>query len=78
MLPDSDWWAIWGALALLDDRPSILVYARTASFELWSGVLEAGGYDGIVAPFNDEELKEAVMRAAESYEERSLGGTGRE
>ncbi len=78
VLPDSDCWVIWGELALLDKKPSILVYAQTASFELWSGVLEAGGYDVIVAPFTDEKLKEAVMRAAESYDERSSGDAGRE
>jgi hypothetical protein len=71
-LPHSDWWAIWGELALLNPRPAILVYAQTASFQLWSGVLEAGGYDVIVEPLTDEKLKEAVLRAAESFAERSL------
>ncbi len=37
-LPDMDWWTIWGELALLDQRPAILVYTRSASFQLWSGV----------------------------------------
>lgn len=75
-LPDTDWWAIWGELALLTPRPSILVYARTASFQLWSGVLEAGGYDVIVEPFTEERLKEAVLRAAESFAERSSDSFG--
>ena len=66
-LPDMDWWTIWGDLALLDQRPAILVYAHTASFQLWSGVLEAGGYDVIVEPFTPETLKEAVLRAAKSF-----------
>ncbi len=78
VLPDSDWWAIWGELALLDRKPSILVYAQTASFELWSGVLEAGGYDVIVEPFTDEKLKKAVAHATECYDERSSGDIGRE
>jgi hypothetical protein len=32
-----------GELALLTPRPAILVYAHTASFQLWPGVLEAAG-----------------------------------
>jgi DNA-binding NtrC family response regulator len=72
-LPDTDWWAMWGELALLNPRPAILVYAHTASFQLWSGVLEAGGYDVIVAPFTDRKLKEAVLRAAGNFEERLSG-----
>lgn len=67
VLPEGeDWWAIWGALAMLNTRPAILVYAATATFQLWSGVLEAGGYDVIVEPLTDEKLKEAVLSAAAS------------
>jgi DNA-binding NtrC family response regulator len=76
-LPDMDWWTIWGELALLNRRPAILVYAHTATFQLWSGVLEAGGYDVIVEPFTREKLKEAVLRAAESFEQqRDLDSSG--
>ncbi len=68
VLPDTnDWWAIWGELSLLNPKPAILVYAKSASFRLWSSVLEAGGYDVIVGPLTDERLKEAVLRAAASY-----------
>lgn len=71
-LPDSDWWAVWGEISILDPRPAILVYAHAASFQLWSGVLEAGGYDVIVEPFCDEELQGAVLQAAKNFEERAL------
>jgi hypothetical protein len=67
-LPNTeDWWAIWGDLAMLSPKPAILVYAHTATFQLWSGVLEAGGYDVIVEPLTDDKFKEALLRAAESY-----------
>jgi hypothetical protein len=69
-LPDNGWWSLWGEIALLNPRPEILVYAHTASFQLWSGVLEIGGYDVIVEPFTDEELRRAVIRAANSFAER--------
>jgi DNA-binding NtrC family response regulator len=74
-LSDTDWWELWGVLALLNPRPAILVYAREVSFQLWSGVLELGGYDVIVEPFSDEELREAVLRAAQSFEEQTPNGS---
>jgi hypothetical protein len=68
-LPNTaDWWAIWGDLSMLSPRPVILVYAPTASFQLWSGVLEAGGYDVIVEPLTDAKLRDALLRAAASYD----------
>jgi DNA-binding response OmpR family regulator len=69
-LPDTCWWSLWGEITLLDPRPEILVYAQTASFRLWSGVLEVGGYDVVVEPFTDKELQEAVRRAARSFRKR--------
>jgi hypothetical protein len=62
-----DWWAIWGELVMLSPKPVILVYAPTATFQLWSGVLEAGGYDVIVEPLTDAKLKQAFVSAAETY-----------
>jgi hypothetical protein len=72
---DTDWWELWGVLALLTPRPAILVYAREATFLLWSGVLELGCYDVIVDPFSDETLRGAVLGAAKSFEERRLNGS---
>jgi DNA-binding NtrC family response regulator len=70
VLPDNGWWSLWGEIALLNPRPEILVYAHAATFQLWSGVLEIGGYDVIEEPFTEEELQSAVTRAAHSFEER--------
>ena len=77
-LPDADWWALWGSISLLNPRPAFLVYAHTANFQLWSGVLEAGGYDVIVEPFTDREIQGAVLRAAASFEERRQSEMGNE
>jgi len=66
-LTDTDWWELWGALALLNARPAILVYAREATFQL-------GGYDVIVEPFSDSDLQNAVLRAAKSFEQRADDG----
>ncbi len=74
-LSDTDWWELWGVLALMNPRPAILVYTREATFRLWSGVLELGCYDVIVDPFSDETLRGAVLGAAKSYEERRPSGS---
>ena len=73
-LSDTDWWGLWGVLGLLNRRPAILVYAREATFQLWSGVLESGGYDLIVEPFSDVEIRSAVLQAAQNFEERLSSG----
>lgn len=72
-LTDIAWWKLWGMLGVLHKRPAILVYAREATFQLWSGVLESGGYDVIVEPFTGAEIRNAVRQAAESFEERTNG-----
>ena len=70
---DGEWWALWGELCLLDPRPEILVYARSASFQLWTGVLDMGGFDVIVQPFSDLDIQRAVLRAARCFKERRAG-----
>jgi DNA-binding NtrC family response regulator len=78
-LPNTeDWWAIWGDVVMLSPKPAILVYAHSATFQLWSGVLEAGGYDVIVEPLTDEKLEEALLRAAKSSIEISLDSLDQE
>jgi hypothetical protein len=77
-LSEKEWWEFWGVLSLLNPRPAILVHAREATFLLWSGVIELGGYDVIVEPFSDEELQSAVLRAAKSFEEGSMNGSLRD
>jgi DNA-binding NtrC family response regulator len=69
-VPENGWWSLWGEIALLNPRPEILVYAHKPSFELWSGVLEAGGYDVLVEPLAAGQVRQAVLRAAQSFAER--------
>jgi hypothetical protein len=74
-LSDTAWWQLWGVLGLLHCRPAILVYAQEATFQLWAGVLEAGGYDLITEPFSGLEICDAVVRAARSFEQRLSHGS---
>jgi hypothetical protein len=66
----AEWWAVWGELCLIDPRPEILVYAQAASFQLWTGVLDMGGFDVIVHPFSDLEIQRAVLRAIDCFKGR--------
>lgn len=66
-------WALWGELCLIDPRPEILVYAQAASFQLWTGVLDMGGFDVIEYPFSDVEIQGAVLCAVDSFKERTRG-----
>jgi DNA-binding NtrC family response regulator len=68
-LSDTTWWELWGVLTGLHPSPAILVYTRDPSFQMWSGVLDVGGHDVVVEPFSDEELQDAVLRAAKGFEE---------
>lgn len=75
-LPEGiDWWTIWGELAHLTRRPAILVYAPSANFHLWAEVLDAGGYDVVAEPFTRETLREAVLRAAWSFDQKREMGS---
>jgi DNA-binding NtrC family response regulator len=71
LMPEAGWLALWNEIRLFNPRPALLVYAHSATFHLWSDVLESGGYDVIVEPFTDEELQGAVLRAARSLEDWS-------
>ena len=71
-LPAHEWWSVWGQLTTMDPQPSILVYALSSDFPMWSGVLETGGFDVIVAPFTEAKLREAITLATEYFEQRSL------
>jgi DNA-binding NtrC family response regulator len=66
-LPNAEWEPLWDEMAQARQRPSILVYARRATFRLWAEVLDSGGYDLIVEPFSDLEFQETVSRAAQSF-----------
>lgn len=69
---DTEWWALWGEVCLIDPRPEILVYSRSTTFQLWTGVLDMGGFDVIVYPFSDLEIQSSVLRAVRSFKERAV------
>ncbi len=70
-LPTHDWWTLWGLLSTVEPQPAILVYTLSSDFPMWSGVLEAGGFDVVVAPFTETKLRRAVESAEDYFYRRS-------
>jgi len=70
-LPSQEWWNICGVVNTMERRPSILIYAVRSDFPTWSDILEAGGFDVVVAPFTQHKLQEAISAAAHDYEMRT-------
>ncbi len=69
-LLSEDWWSVWGIINTLEKRPSILIYTLRSDFPTWSGILEAGGFDVIVAPFTRRKLQEAISAAVNDFDSR--------
>ena len=73
-LSEITWWELCSTLASFKSKPELLIYSPTASFQLWAGVLDAGGYDVITEPFSSERLRAAILGALESFESRNNRG----
>ena len=55
-LGDGDWKDVLSQLALIPDRPRLIVFSRNANEHLWADVLDLGGFDLLATPFRDDEL----------------------
>jgi DNA-binding response OmpR family regulator len=55
-LGDGDWKDVLSQLALIPDRPRLIVFSRNADERLWGQVLDLGGFDVLATPFRDDEL----------------------
>jgi FixJ family two-component response regulator len=69
-LPTHEWWNLWGLLSTMEPQPSILVYTLSSDFPMWSGVLEAGGFDVLVAPFTEANLRRSIESATNYFYQR--------
>ncbi len=59
-LPDGGWRRIWKALSIGPRPPLLIVASRSADEQLWSQVLNEGGYDVLLKPFRSEEVVWAI------------------
>ncbi len=55
-LPDGSWRELLNAMASLSAPPNLIISSRLADHRLWAEVLNLGGYDLLVTPFEAEEV----------------------
>jgi len=62
-LPDGCWKDLHATLQNLDLAPALLVVSRHADEHLWAEVLNLGGYDVLLKPFDPAEVTRVVRMA---------------
>jgi DNA-binding response OmpR family regulator len=62
-LPDCTWQEILEELAALKHPPPLIVTSRLADERLWAEVLNLGGYDVLMKPFDPVEVVRVVSLA---------------
>jgi DNA-binding NtrC family response regulator len=62
-VPGGGWRAVLDALAELPQRPQLIVSSRLADHCLWADVLDMGGYDVLMTPFEAKEVSRVVSSA---------------
>ena len=62
-LPDANWRDVLQGLARTPDRPLLIVSCREADEYLWAEVLNLGGYDVLMKPFDATEVFRVVSLA---------------
>jgi len=62
-LPDGSWRDLWDHLRFPPDPPVFLVMETNADERLWAEVLNVGGYDVLVKPFDVFEVFQVVQQA---------------
>jgi DNA-binding response OmpR family regulator len=62
-LPDGSWKDVLGCAGSLTNPPLVLVVSRHADENLWGEVLNLGGYDVLMKPFDCSEVTRVVGMA---------------
>jgi DNA-binding response OmpR family regulator len=62
-LPDGTWKDVFDAASGLDNPPPVVVVARSPDRSFWAEVLNLGGFDVLLKPFESAEVHH-VMHAA--------------
>ncbi|HBY61441.1 MAG TPA: hypothetical protein DEH78_16590 [Solibacterales bacterium] len=68
-LPDGDWRRALELANQLPEPPLVVVTSRLADDRLWAEVLNLGGYDLLVKPFDCTELRRVVELARANWQE---------
>ena len=67
-LPDGNWRVVFDELERFPTAPLVIVVSRLADDALWAEVLNVGGYDVLLKPFEPKELIWSVTSAYRHWE----------
>ena len=67
-LPDGSWQDVLECCRYIQKPPSFIVCSRLADERLWSRVLNLGGYDVLIKPFDREEVVRVVYAAWRAWQ----------
>ena len=65
---DGNWEDLLKATARLPDPPNLVVFSRLADEVLWAKVLNLGGFDVLITPFDPEEVLRVIFAAWSRWE----------
>jgi len=68
---DGSWEDLLGATAGLPAPPNLIVFSRLADESLWAEVLNMGGFDVLITPFEPEEVLRVTFAAWSRWEHDS-------
>jgi DNA-binding response OmpR family regulator len=77
-LADGNWEDLLKAVAELPAPPKVIVYSRLADESLWAKVLNLGGFDVLMTPFEPEEVLRVAFAAWSRWECVFVASTAKE
>ena len=75
---DGDWEDLLNATARLPAPPNLIVFSRLADESLWAKVLNLGGFDVLMTPFEPEEVLRVAFAAWTRWECDFVASTSKE
>jgi DNA-binding response OmpR family regulator len=71
-LPDCDWKEVLDSADGMEGRPRVIVSSRLADDRLWAEVLNLGGFDVLMTPFERAEVLRCVDMAWRRWQDRTI------
>jgi DNA-binding NtrC family response regulator len=71
-LPDCSWNEVLEAADQTEGQPSVIVSSRLADECLWAEVLNTGGFDLVLMPFDRTEVLHCIASAWHNWQDRSV------
>ena len=76
-MSDGNWRRLLKDMASLSVPPKLIVSSRLADHRLWAEVLNLGGYDVLMTPFEPEEVLRVTFAARHHWGSKQVDGCAR-